>query len=70
MSEFGGDAPTILAALKLNSEHRMLMKYKYGGDRYNENKNSFMGMRGSAFCRNGCRMREYELGNESSKSQG
>ena len=31
-AELGGDAPTILAALKLNSEHRMLMKYKYGGD--------------------------------------
>ena len=31
-TEIGGDAPTILAALKLNSEHRMLMKYKYGGD--------------------------------------
>jgi len=31
-AEIGGDAPTILAALKLNSEHRMLMKYKYGGD--------------------------------------
>ena len=31
-AELGEDAPTILAALKLNSEHRMLMKYKYGGD--------------------------------------
>ena len=29
-AELGGDAPTILAALKLNGEHRMLMKYKYG----------------------------------------